>query len=73
MEYAESEQQTGRFGHFFDFRIVMKDGSVMEEGGVGGGLYQNGMVTTAHIWKENIDLTEIDYIEQNGQVIWQAE
>lgn len=73
VEYAESDDRRDHFTHFFDFRVVMKDGSVMEEGGVGGGLYHDGMVTTAHAWKENIDLTAIDYIEQNGQVIWKAE
>lgn len=73
VEYAEADGQWGRFGHFFDFRVVMKDGSVMEEGGIGGGWYHDGMVITAHTWKESIDLKAIDRIEQNGLVIWEAE
>ena len=73
VEYAELDDQRGHFAHFFDFRVIMKDGSVMEEGGIGGGWYHDGMVITAHTWKESIDLTAIDRIEQNGLVIWGEE
>lgn len=73
VEYAESEGQWSRFAHFFDFRVTMKDGTIIEESGVGGGWYHDGTVITAHTWKESIDLTAIDCIEQNGQVIWKAE
>ena len=73
VEYAESDDSRGKFARFFDFRIIMKDGSIIEDGGIGGGWYHDGMVITAHTWKESIDLAAIDCIEQNGQIIWHAE